>query len=182
CFGSGGQYTYSGGGHVTKSCQGDAPDSYTLVGFRETDVRTLNTNGTQLRGAILNFYDNDSLLIGELQRRQDYEPGSSNLFTDTWYYRTRDAAQCPRTGLVTGWACLYRVQEWRYEPFTPSGMMSKQTDYSYDPGFQGEKQYGNLTHIMERTPHDGAVRRTTKRSYAPNTTNWLVGLVFADAI
>lgn len=150
-----------------------------LVGFNST-TQTHYAYGTsaQIRGAVINksrtvFSQNTATNLGQPLEQYAYNNNDLLLNKVEILYQSEAV-----NGVGNAFTYAHTSTSTQYDNGAGSTELSTKTIYSYDPALQGGKQYGNLTNIeLYKDADDSIPYKTTRRTYYPNESAWLVSLL-----
>ena len=167
-------YEYGGAcrGNLGSPCAGpQAKDFATIVGYGATTERSYERDGRLLSVQAHSFLVDYGRLGREY--RTDYMDAGNVLLQRVENSWSDGGAACPLTGLPAGahFACLEQTTTRLYDGASSEPRTSTVV-YQYLPSYQGNKQFGNLTHIHQYL--DGVQYRVTRRWFYPNEAAWIV--------
>lgn len=157
----------------------DSPQYGNIVGYRTTIKTNYDYNGTTaLNRQITTFSQASSSSIGRPEQIDLYA-GTTTLMSRTNHNYLSD----PINGIANMFTYTSQTTTRNYSNGYGTPDISSKVVYQYATVNQGNVQYGNLTHIKEYDDINAATYyRETRRTYYPNTTNWIVGSVGVEGV
>ncbi|WP_420627681.1 LamG-like jellyroll fold domain-containing protein [Candidatus Leptofilum sp.] len=164
----------------------DSPVYGNIVGFHKTTVTTNDYSGNPVNVKLTEFEQVVNPGSDYTQHPAIGRPLQIDLFQSNGSTLISQAKHTYVSESIGGISNFFTytsqtTNEQFYNGGSPS--ISTKVEYEYQTGNQGGAQYGNLTHIKE---YDGATAstpyRTTRRWFYPNTTDWFVNKLAAEAL